>query len=302
MPAPKQEREGELSVQQLNQQAIDQSHTAFDQTVHDLRLWEALPQVQPLERQELARAAQENKRDDFIAQLSRLAPSLDRSKIIEIYNNVSLAFQQNLGHLLNGQANEAAKEGNKTARDYWLQLSGENGHLREQLGETGAQAANLLEIGQGLNKQQQEDLLRAALEVGFSYAAVRSTANNLGVAMPGKTEEAVQGMLENAAMELAQDIMQRMRELLDSYSRDGNPEAMREYEREVRRLSYLLGEGPARRIEALTGEQKGETDETVRQAIAAQIELARRLHSGEENGVMPTKEAAPRVDTRRRSA
>lgn len=297
MPAPRQEGAEGTSTQQLQDQTTRFERQALDTTIHDLGAWQAIPQVQPLERQELARAAAEGRRDDFLASARRAVPEMDLRSANRFFDSISLAFNQHLAPLINGNANEAIRRRDETATDYWLAQSAENGHARERLGEAGAQAANLMQIGQGLTAQQKEDMLRAAIEAGFSYTAVRTAANNLGVAEPaGRTrEDAMRGALESSAMELAEQIMLRMREILESYARDKNPQNMQEYERELQRLGYLLGEGPAKRIEALLRKQESESDEALRQTIATQIELARRLHSGEEGGVVPI------VDTRRRS-
>ncbi|MGV8084943.1 MAG: hypothetical protein ACP5N9_01690 [Candidatus Bilamarchaeum sp.] len=170
-------------------------------------------------------------------------------------------------------------------RDSGLRVGLANANMQYQYGDTQAQTRFLLDTGSQLsNDQQREDMLRAAEMVGFTASAVFAAANLSGIG--SRPSSQAPGMniaqsLASTASERARELMANMREHLDEARTD--QAKMEEFEFDRRALARLVGEGQAGRIARQLEIQNGENDSAIVASVREQMELSRRLNSGDLN-------------------
>lgn len=199
----------------------------------------------------------------------------DRGKLLEEYNRIRDEFLKIYNTLVNGEAKKAVVAGDTEARDYWLRQSAKTGKEREQLGEKDAQAKNLVEIGQGLTAQQQEDMLRAALGCGFGASAVFDAAKTLEVLSP--TTE----LLLRNATEYARESMGKMTDILQDNGLT-EKEKRQKLDEETARLAYMVDSEPekqklAKRIEKDLEDMLSKSNKSIEAAIDEQMRHAQAL-------------------------
>ena len=206
-----------------------------------------------------------NLADELITSYLRTLENTASRNIIQALNDPSLNLQQR---------NER--------RDANLRVGLTTSNIQNEYGDTQAQTRFLFETSQQLNEQQQEDMLRAALMVGFAASAVFSAANISGLSSRPSTEQSgmnVAQSLAQSASDRARDMMTDMRRHLEEARADQTK--MEDFEIDRRSLARLVGEGQANRIARQLESQDGQNDQVVMASVREQMELSRRLNSGD---------------------
>ncbi len=138
----------------------------------------------------------------------------------------------------------------------------------------------LIECGKKLtNDQQKQDMLMAALEVGFTAASI--FAAEMGFARPETAN------MSGAVRERVDQLMREMRDELESLKTQEDPKAREEYDRHCAELEAMVGPRHAKEAITQLERQDGERDDLIKRTLDNDVELARRLHQHELRGVSP---------------
>jgi hypothetical protein len=168
-----------------------------------------------------------------------------------------------------------------------LVVGSEIGRKQQEYGDAEAQVNTLKGFGETLNGDERKDMLRAALEVGFSAASVfrmesewnlsREAARKKSRKMPSSDEINIQMV----ATQVMREKLDKLREALDELRTKGEDEERRKKAMEAEKmLGYLVGNRRAGEARKMLSRQGAENDELVAKTLAEQLALSRELHSG----------------------
>ncbi len=220
-------------------------------------------------------------RREFGEWMQTKIPGLTERQIDAIFNVLWDDHLNQHGHAATGATIRGQREGNTELRDAGLRVGHAVSLGRTAIGQGTVEDNDrrfLLECCKGLDAQQQEDLLRAAVQHGFSAASVFGTAGQLQF---GARQQEVMTMLTEATA-------RRMEELMDGMRTDH--EDREKYDRRLAELGALVGPRRAKQAENQVEEHARETDELIAKAIADQVRLSAEMHGGNFNiALRPTR-------------
>ena len=292
-PSHKQEVELDRDFIELNDRAAQDTARQFPQAAN-----QAIgTQIQPLQSKELVKAALEGREDDFKSLLTDLSAEQQTA----VHTICMSEFLKQQGRLVNRASVEAIAKGDIEGTTYWLGKSATNAHKRKRLGESGAQVKNLLEIGESLNDTQKRDMLKAALEMGFSAASVFSMESEWKLAQEIKEEAFGEGATTSAELNMQMVATRLMREKLDDLRKalenvktKGESEERRKKANEAEeRLAHLVGNRRAEDARKMLSRHGTEVEDTIANNLAHALEMSKELHRGGRLGkiaVLPRTE------------
>ena len=190
--------------------------------------------------------------------------------------------------------NISQKKGDKVGRDSGLSVGQA---ATKTLADLGIGSINknqedfLRKAAEGLNDTQKNDMLRAALQMGFSTAAVFSIAKPKGTVgaatMPISSERDIMTQqLVRAAIETATRLNFELQRAKREFESDDSQENREKYEASKVRLSNFLGSKAS--VDDLIELGSTET-EIVTKAVMGHVGASYNLHTGQPSGVMPKK-------------
>jgi len=245
--------------------------------------------VLPPERRELLEAVARDDKELFAERLGQYAPDLDAALQ---FKRVQDSYLTQLGIIKDNRWNKSIRNNDKERSDAYAKASNEIVQKRHGLGVTDRtlhelEVESLNRIGTGLNDTQKRDMLRAALEVGFSAASVfrmesewnlsREAARKKSRKMPSSDEINIQMV----ATQVMREKLDKLREALDELRTKGEDEERRKKALEAEKmLGYLVGNRRAGEARKMLSRQGAENDELVAKTLAEQLALSRELHSG----------------------
>lgn len=226
---------------------------------------------------------------DFNRELGGNFSTEQRDRIFSYALEMFLRIMHDTGAIF---TNRAAREGDTASRDAGLRFGTSVSTELSQIGSGTFEAnsqAYLEKAGRGLSAQQQEDMLRAALECGFASGAVFGAAMALGIGesqSPSSVGQnlSVMEMLRNRANDLAVQRYDDLRELYEQ--REENERNRREFNRIYHELAGLLGgDGSVNHLITLRNEER----DVIRGGIENAIRGSEALHTGHPELSIPER-------------
>lgn len=192
---------------------------------------------------------------------------------------------------------EYAPNHGTSAGEAILARGAEAARTLEGYGEADAQRRFLRGCGEGLeNDVQRRDMLRAALQAGFSASSVFSMETEWGFSQTSRrrggdsSRSSIEQMIQYEAIKLMQERLEEMRRTLQKLREretDSSRQAVQDAERN---LANLVGTRRASEARRMLENQGDQTATFVEQSLREQIELSRNLHSGRLANVLPRTE------------
>jgi len=225
---------------------------------------------------------------------------LEQRRAGEVYAQWYQEYLSQMRPLLVGAIAEAANAAQNAVRDILLGGLANNDEMLANLMAHGDSALQQrIEqrfkqedlngiLSQVTDPTARQDLLRAAMEYGFSAPEVFDAAQNAG-------EIELMQALVGFAQERMRTLMEEMRDAYTKYEREGTPEARQEYERRLAEVAHLVGPENADRARTQVETQTRETDELIAASIERQLAISAALRGNNLGVIVP-----PTVDAKRR--
>jgi len=160
-------------------------------------------------------------------------------------------------------------------------------------GDIARQSQWLQDAGASLDDQQRADMLRAAVDYGFSASSVFNLQriwNLFDADISGGTTNPGTMNLNQFMTESMRKMLEKLRKTLENSLTNRNEQTTREADEAEHRLAMLVGNRRARQAREMLERQGVESADLVVQTLKEQLELSRNLHSGRLGAVRPTAE------------
>lgn len=168
-----------------------------------------------------------------------------------------------------------------------LVVGSEIGRKQQEYGDAEAQVNILKGFGETLNGDERKDMLRTALEVGFSAASVFRMESEWKLSREAarkrsrKTPSSDEINIQMVATEVMREKLDKLREALDELRAKGEDEERRKKAMEAEKsLGNLVGSRRAGEARKMLSRQGMESEELVAKTLEEQLALSRELHSG----------------------
>jgi|GEM_PF-4666896 len=257
------------------------------------------PNVQNMTaRKEIVEAAVEAKKtgDDglFNRRMEQYAP--DQVGKVS-WEQIANPYYEQLRLIQEKRANEAAKRGDQEGLKAGTKDVRETIKTQKELGDERTihqmEQESLYRIGEDLNDTQRADMLNAALAVGFSAAAVYAVGAawiEAGEAGGMEMESPVDSQMDRQIKETMEERVKELRDMMEKLQKKQTTQ--REVDEAERRLAQLVGAAHAKEARTIFERQGGEMEQMIEKALAEQLELAKQLHTGHLEAVVPGKKQA----------